>query len=178
MRPTFDVAEGSHKQPDSVGFIWNNKKRAIVPVLWHQPLLTKVLTEAIWTNVIFFFQMAHVFLQREEPHTQYVLAALEQASQEELDGRVLELQRSWSPRKKRWFPPINPLNQAPHLCAATGLLWQALPSPAWLGCRHGSEPALWACFISYHSSKPITEFALVRSDCKTNSCGTNKAGEK
>lgn len=155
------------------------RDRAIVPVLWLQPLLTKVLTEAIWKDVIFFFfpDGPCVFSEKSCTHeTSWLIA---QASQEELDGRVLELHRSWSLRKKRWFPPLNPLNQAPHLCAqAAGPLWQTLASPAWSGCRHGSEPALWACFISYCSSKPITEFTLVRSNCKTNSCGTNKAGEK
>lgn len=65
----------------------------------------------------------------------------------------------------------------PSLSSSSPLCTSRRPSLAgWSGRRHGSEPALWACFISYRSSKPITEFTLVRSNCKTNSCGTKKQG--
>lgn len=114
------------------------------------------------------------FSERSQSHTLYVLAALEQASQEqasqeELDGRVLELHKSGSPRKKRWFLcstlSIKLLTSVQELQAlSAGAHFSSL-----IGCRHGSEPALGACLISYRSSKPISEFALVRSNRKTSS---------
>lgn len=94
----------------------------------------------------FFFPDSPCFFQREESHTLDVLAALEQASQEELDGRVLELHKSGSPRKKRWL-----------LCSTLSIKLTSVHEPqaclagahfsSLIGCRHGSEPALGACLI-------------------------------